>query len=591
MRSIKELRVYCECYEQGLYLLDYISDNEIIKGIDCKVLYTKPNSFSSYSSESIISHLFSRKDFDGLISAVDEDDTEHPIVTIEFSTAVPTDDHIVQRFDVMYWSTYYQTPCIKISPTVMNNTNFGGGSKIKIQHEYYTTLNMNGVYYHVDWPLIPDSDLVMTDPDRVSCPPFLKELKDILNGMIISYCNSVVDNEYFDIEKNKYCQFVQSNYVDDRLDLSPSSRIQYDEAGKLTLKFNRYGHAMDPERGMLIFLNNRCASKPIIKFIVQRENRNKYVSLYDGNNEEAIMRIIDSKVLSNNNLVTFDIAFELFKKATNTTLLFESSKIENNIITIDDYDLINCLNRNTSVVNSLLHFGEKIVLNDLNNNNIVEIKWNLELVDNYYTLERQRILATTRKKLPVTILSNSKINEDVVTFACRSLFLKNNMKNIAVSYPGAQGDRKLLQGEGRETKRDYVDIISVHKYSDTEYNVFLQENKKRISETQKSDIDKLVSIKNDEDKINKLNNLISKVYVPIIVRGYYIGVGGQESPLAQGETRFDYLMYIMLNEKGDIEWQILSSNPIIFEIFKNISNSDNSLKGVIELNYPMYVVE
>ena len=180
MRSIKELRVYCECYEQGL--LDYISDNEIIKGIDCKVLYTKPNSFSSYSSESIISHLFSRKDFDGLISAVDEDDTEHPIVTIEFSTAVPTDDHIVQRFDVMYWSTYYQTPCIKISPTVMNNTNFGGGSKIKIQHEYYTTLNMNGVYYHVDWPLIPDSDLVMTDPDRVSCPPFLKELKDILNG-------------------------------------------------------------------------------------------------------------------------------------------------------------------------------------------------------------------------------------------------------------------------------------------------------------------------------------------------------------------------------------------------------------------------
>ena len=591
MRRIKELRVYCECYEQGLYLLNYILDNKYIIGIDHKVLYTKPNNFSLYYSESIISQLFSRKDFDGLISVVDEDDTEHPIVTIEFSTAVPTDDHIVQRFDVMYWSTYYQTPCIKISPTLINNINFGGGNKMKIWHEYYTTLNMGGVYYHVDWPLISGSDLVMTDSDKVSCPPFLNELKDILNGMINSYCNSSDDNEYFTIERNKYSQFVHSNYVDDRFDISPSTRIQFDEFGKIILKFNRYGHGMDPERGMLFFLNNRFKTKPIIKFVVQRKTREKYMSLYDGTNTETIMKFIDSEVLSNNNVVTFDIAFELFKKATNTFSLFRSSIIENNTITINDNDLINNLNSNTSVINSLLHFGEKIILNDLKNNTIAEIKWNLELVENYYSSERQRSLSIPKRKLPVVPLSNRKINEDVVTYSCMSLFLKNNMKNIAVSYPGAQGDRKLLQGEGRETKRDYVDIISVHKYSDTEYNVFLQENKRKISETQKSDVDKLISIKNDEDKINELNNLISKVYVPIIVKGYYIGVGGQESPMAQGEARFDYLMYIMINENRNIEWQILSSNPIIFEIFKNISNSDNSLKGEIKLNYPMYIIE
>lgn len=131
MRSIKELRVYCECYEQGLYLLDYISDNDVLRDVHHKIIYTKPNNFSAYRNDSIISKLFSHKDFDGFISIIEEDDTEHPIVAIEFSTAVPTDDHIMQRYDVMYWSTYYQTPCIKISPSEMNNTDFGGGKKLK----------------------------------------------------------------------------------------------------------------------------------------------------------------------------------------------------------------------------------------------------------------------------------------------------------------------------------------------------------------------------------------------------------------------------------------------------------------------------
>ena len=590
MRSIKELRVYCECYEQGLYLLDYISDNDVLRDVHHKIIYTKPNNFPAYRNDSIISKLFSHKDFDGFISIIEEDDTEHPIVAIEFSTAVPTDDHIMQRYDVMYWSTYYQTPCIKISPSEMNNTDFGGGKKIKIQHEYYTTLNMGGIYYHIDWPLIENSDLVMTDITKISCPPFLNELKEIMNGMIESYNKTASDNEYFEAEKNKYSNYVHSNYNYERLEFTNSSRIRVGTDGKLMLKFNRYGHGMDPERGMLLFLNKNYNQKPIVKFLVQRENRNKYKSLYEGNNQDAIMEIIDAKVIPNDNIVTFDIAYDLFKKATNTHNLFQSALITGNTIIINDNDLMNCLNSSLSVINNLLHFGEKIILCDLNDNVIVEIKWNLELVDNYYLTERQKSLMTSKIKMPTKLLPNDMINEDVVTFASMSVFLMNNMKNIAVSYPGAQGDRKILQGTGLTTKRNYIDIISVHKCSDDEYDVFLQENKKKIYETQRSDIDKLVSVRNDSEKMAELNQLIEKVYTPIVIKECYIGVGGQESPMAPGETRFDYLMYIMINGTGNIVWKILSSNPIIFEIFDNIKSSSGSLEGEITLNSPMYIV-
>ena len=165
------------------------------------------------------------------------------------------------------------------------------------------------------------------------------------------------------------------------------------------------------------------------------------------------------------------------------------------------------------------------------------------------------------------------------------------MNNIGVSYPGAQGDRKILFGSGVTTKREYVDIISIQKISENECNLFLQENKKKISQTQNSDIDKLVNIRNSKEKMHKLNELISKIYMPIEIKCCYIGVGGKESHLSIGETRIDYLIYIMINENNNIDWKIFCSNQTIFQIFKNIADSDGTLKGEIELEYPMYIVE
>ena len=582
--KLKEVRIYCECYEQGLYLLKYIINNKKLTNLDHKIIYTTKGNFKLYYKDSVIAQLLHNKKFDGIISVVDKNDIEHPITTIEFSTAVPTDDHILQRYDFVYWSAFYQVPCIKISSSEKNNTKFGGGNKIKIEHEYYAALNIKGVYYHIEWPLIKNSDLVKTDFKMISSPPYLDELQKVINQMIDSFYSSKNDKDYFALEQEKFKKYINKNFSNNKLNFTNSTRLNFDNKGKITIKFNRYGHGMDPERGMLIFFNNVYAKRPIIKFIVQRENREMYKKMYDSKDLKYIMDIIDKKVIGNKNNMTFDIAFDLFKKATSTNDLFEHAKIVNNVITINDADLIRNLEKRRSVVNSLLHFGEKIILADLNDDIIVEIKWNISIVDKFYLLKKKESLSVPKKKLPIKIISNNRINEDVITYTSNILLIKNNMKNIGVSYPGAQGDRKILKGSGVNTKRDYVDVISIKENENGKYDILLQENKQRVSETEKSDIDKLLTIINTEDKKKKLDELIKTVYRNVDINKCYIGVGGSKPSLSKNNKDIDYIIFVEI-DNDHIKWEIETTNKNVINMFNNL------LSGEIVLDYPMYIVE
>lgn len=586
-RKLKEVRIYCECYEQGLYLLDYIRLNKHIKEIPANIIYTKPKNFKNHLY-SKTAQLFTHKDFDGMITLIDNKEIEHPIVTIEFSSAVPVDDHILQRFDFVYWSTFYKVPSIKISPTEVFNKKFGGGNKVKKTHEYYATLNLGGVYYHVNWPIIDSSDLALVDEEKISCPPILNELEDILNQLIETFMYSKDDNLFFKKAQEKYKNFVLNNYNEEELKFKNSSRYHFDN-DELIMKFNRFGHGMDPERGMLVFWSQKLDKKPIVKFEVQRENLEDYKKLYEGNRDAEILNIIENQVLSNNNIITFSLAFDLFKKATNTEELFINSKKLNSIITINDTSLLNHLKRTTSVVNSLLHFGTKIILTDLKNNILVEIKWNNELVENFYKEKKEESLNLKNKTIPIKQITNKYLNEDIVTYTCAEIFKANKMKNIAVSYPGAQGDRKILYGNGRKVKREYIDTISV-KEKDNNYYVILHENKEKLSETKKKDIDKLNNFRNTDIKIEKLNELIEKTYKKINIKDIFIGIGGKESKL-KDETRFDYLINVKINEDGNPEWNIETTNKEILELFEYLKNEDNKLIGIIILPEPIHIVD
>ena len=589
-RKMKEIRIYSECYEQGLYLLEYIKAHKKLIGIKTRIIYTKPALFSNYVASSSVARLFKNKDFDGLISVIDNNGKEDPLLTIEFSSAVPVDDHILQRFDFIYWSTFYKVPSLKISPTKVYNTNFGGGNKIKLSHEYYASLNIKGVYYHAEWPLINESDLAVLNDKFISSPPILDEVTIVFDKLINTYLTSSNQNTFFEKMQSDYKKYILENFEDEGLNFSTSSRYNFDENGNLTLKFNRFGHGMDPERGMLTFWSCKLGYNPIVKFIVQRKNMEDYRKLYEGNRDNEILKMLE-KVYNDGNIITKELAFDLFVKSTSTYLLFENCLWNKNKILINDQSLKQYLMRDTSVVNNLLRFGSKVILTDLRENVIVEFNWNEDIVREVYALKSRECGELERIPLPLKNVTNNNLNEDIVTFACQKIFASNNMINIAVSYPGAQGDRKILYGSGTTVKREYLDIISIKKKADKTYNIIIHENKKKLSDTKKSDIEKLYNFRNNEIKMRGLEELISKVYSSITLNKCYLGVGGKKSNVSFSEDNFDYLISIEINDSKEIEWNITSDNKEILEMFKDMQNKNGELKGTMKFEEAINVVE
>lgn len=97
------IRIYAEVLEQGLDFKEYI----IKSGINCPIfnVYTKKIIGEITSDDSLVDRIRKSKDIDVLITAI-SDTEEFPILMIEYSTAVPADDHKMQRSDVYYWGCY-----------------------------------------------------------------------------------------------------------------------------------------------------------------------------------------------------------------------------------------------------------------------------------------------------------------------------------------------------------------------------------------------------------------------------------------------------------------------------------------------------
>ena len=567
----KEIRVYCECYEQGIYILNYISNNINLKNLKSSIIYTKPENYKKYYRVSLVSRILTHKNLDALVSIVDENNIEQPIIGIEFSTAVPTDDHNLQRYDFVYWATFFNIPCIKISPSKIKNTNMGGGSKLKLNNEYYTALKNKSVYYHIEWPLIENTDYIKTDKNFLSCPPFNKELSILLNEFVNSYFMSENIADYFNKEYNKYKKYVNDNFCENKFNLQKSVRIDFENN---IIKFNRFIHGMDPERGMLLFFNQTFGKKIDIKFIIQGETEKDYIKVFG--NKKAILKYINEIVLPNKDKITFDIAFNLFKYATNTNKLFENSKIYDNTIIINDTQLKLQLSKFNSVVNNLFHFGNSIILCNKKNIPILIIKWNKELVDNYYMNLKTESLKIPKTSIPIKSLSNDDIHEDMITYCCQKILKENNLENIALSYPGAQGDRKILKSNGRKSQRDYIDIISAKKSYD-KYDVVIQENKIDILNSKK-DTAKLNEIK--DEFLTKLNELINSVFKPINIDKCYLGLGAKKS-IYKSDYKIDYIILIEIN--NNISWEIKCINKTI--------NMFTKLSGELLLPFPIYIIE
>ena len=89
-----KIRIYAQVLEQGLDFKSYI-EKASFKG-EITIAYAKKAAPRPDPSDSLVRRLRRLKDIDVLITA-EGSGKEYPLLMVEYSTAVPADDHRMQR--------------------------------------------------------------------------------------------------------------------------------------------------------------------------------------------------------------------------------------------------------------------------------------------------------------------------------------------------------------------------------------------------------------------------------------------------------------------------------------------------------------
>ena len=191
---------------------------------------------------------------------------------LEISTAVFTKDHELQRFDGMIAAVNNKTIYAKLSPIHKeSDRKMAGDTKFDYRIPYalvHKDPEFNGaVPEHFDLPVIKNlltkkKSYVEKDEHYVSCPKPISEFNEFLTTIIktnISSFDKAAWLEKTRIELEKFtCRLAWTKTLEcielEDITKNNSARTRWeDPPGRLLTKINRFGHAMDPERGMLVY--------------------------------------------------------------------------------------------------------------------------------------------------------------------------------------------------------------------------------------------------------------------------------------------------------------------------------------------------
>ena len=571
-----------------------------------KIIKAQGN-ITHYSHNSIISLIRKQKNFDLLVSIVvfhQSIEKEIPILLVEFSTAVKTDDHEWQRFDGIYWANYYRVPYLKISsleresPTAQDN--FGGGSSLSIEDETYVLHQNRGVMYHINWNKIESSEYLETHPEYHSCPPYSIELERILFEM----CNLIINlsnpNNFFPRLYGLSGAITMPVNFQNLFPPPNSTRLRWnDREREFIIKINRFGHGMDPEKGGAAFFNMLMNSLNydcplIVEFNIERNRiigRESYNSLFDALSKfNDLMEIARDVFENHGNSINFNLALNIFQTATTTHELFSHHTIRGNSVIISDGSLRTFLEESrNSTIKNLLFYSDKIMLTNINREEIISIEWNNHLIEAYYGNLRETVWERITP-LPIRRCHNRDIKEDLITYICMQILRNAGLRILAVSYPSAQGERCVLIGEGRNVRRKFIDLIAINE-RDHNFDIILQENKDDLNKTSvRADIQKMENINE-----NYLANLIVLINNLTTLEGevaaVYIGLGGKIINHVR-HTTIDYIMLIdfsYISNENIIPWSVGIINLELSNIFQDLINN-NRIEGVFEMPTDLYII-
>ena len=591
---IDEIRIYAEVLEQGRDFCDYIR----AAGYEGNIVnvYTKKTRAGFAENDSIIDRIRKVKDVDVLISAISGTE-ESPLLIVEYSTAVPTDDHKMQRSDVYYWSAVFRVPMLKISPKNKGmRQDFGGGDKITDEQEQVVAFNRGTLFFPVKWETPEGSDILPTKGNCLSCIPHNDEITNTISLILTSYNEGSTYEDFYgqitDCYNRKYADLLGSRNIRDIKNRIANSERFHWYGSKLSVKINRFGHAMDPDRGILYYANMLVGTaNTITEFQVNRpdiDGRGGYNALFDGiNHKSSLINYVERIIENKNNQFSDKDALHVLIHGLNIENAIRLEKIRSHYYSISDENLATFLESHPSMsTKSIFYLSTELKLTDKNRNVICSIRWNEAPIRHYL----ERIKTDNRTPLIIRPLSINKVKEDIVTYASVELYKKLSCDLLAVSYPGAQGDRCILTGSGRGVLRTYVDIIA-YKTEENGIKVFLQECKDSFSKS-RADAEKLNRIICERDKREGLKLLFRKTVNRDDIINQYISIAAKETRnMPQLGVDYIYMFNISNDEKYTyIDYTVAVINTLLVPSFLPLANADGRLEGRMQIDC-VYVVE
>jgi len=222
--------------------------------------------FRVYSAS--VSPIFFQKKPDALITLV-SNDGESPILFIEFTTAVFTADHELQRYDGVVGALKNRCPYLKIAPlSKVSAYQHGGDVAFDYLFPFALAYKTYGpLVFHLDWPC-DSGGKVLVQREYLSCPPLDKGFVAIVEFLLTSLGadGRVIPDALFktvdeDVRFREWFRTLEGTTLPVANDLD-SNRTRWirhhpiERIDLLELKINRMGHAMDPERGMLAYFKD-----------------------------------------------------------------------------------------------------------------------------------------------------------------------------------------------------------------------------------------------------------------------------------------------------------------------------------------------
>ena len=441
-------RLYYESLEQALFFLAPALSEATGEWPDL----VKLNRTSAQSEVGVsMARSLAHKDPDFVFSNV-TDGIETPLVWGEISTAVETEDHLLQRFDSLRAAAMSDIPYALVHSPRRSASDHGG------QTDFDRSMSFRVAWaqwqlpcFDVLWPTTIDGKRARRHPEALACPEGLLGLDQILTH-IVERLGTPPNARESALKSDLVWRDASHSSIPLPVPSGRSSRL-FQQEDRWVLKFNRWDHAMDPERGMATFWSV-ALSQPLKGVL----------------HDKTATSIVD--------------ALENFSRATGVQVA-PSTAAGSLLDVTEDINRSKLSRPGRTIVDCCSDF----TVCDADGVPLVTLTWDAAKID--------KVKPPFSTSGATRVERKTTVEEDEVTFVLAHRVLPAAGFRIhSVSYPGAQGDFPVLEGSGRSVRRTYFDIIGIRD----DLVIIIEAKGSRTKASVQSDVNKLTRWQHPEMK-------------------------------------------------------------------------------------------